>query len=137
MEIYIQLPEELQKNIKYFALKCPHKEELKKYDKAIYTQSFISIKSSMYYPFLFEKLSIERLNKIHFIIEDAVSYYNSYDKTIKYNDLYYIIDHYYERYSKMFLYRHVKPYTKIRQQKILSDTKYLLKKMELKIKNII
>ena len=91
----------------------------------------------MYYPFLFEKLSIERLNKIHFIIEDAVSYYNSYDKTIKYNDLYYIIDHYYERYSKMFLYRNVKPYTKIRQQKILSDTKYLLKKMKLKIKNII
>lgn len=34
MEIYIQLPEEL-KNIKYFALKCPHKEELKKYDNAI------------------------------------------------------------------------------------------------------
>jgi len=120
MEIYHQLPEELQKIIKYFALECPYKEELKNYDKAIYTQSITSY--GMYYPYFFERLFVERPNKINnFIVETAVDFYNSYDKTIKYNYLHYMTDLFYERNVKGVLYHTLKSCTSINQRKVLAN----------------
>ena len=120
MEIYRQLPEELQRIIKYFALECPYKEELKKYDRATYTQSIES--AYMYYPYFFERLVAERPNQINkVIVEDAVHFYNSYDKTIKNNYLYYMTDHFYERNLKGVLYHTLKSCTSIYQRKVLAN----------------
>jgi len=120
MEIYHQLPEELQKIIKYFALECPYKKELKNYDKATYTQSIES--AYFYYPYFFEQLVAERPNKINkFIIEDAVHFYNSYDMIIKYNYLYCITGRFYERNLKGVLYQTLKSCTSTNQKNALAN----------------